>query len=157
MKAIADLRSAEEDKLALERELAALEEEEKALEEEESECVSFPCLAPNHPPHLYFSPYRFWAAHSLTALAETRAQGTFSSLQSALAHTQSQLQTLARTNVYNDAFCIGHDGVFGTVNGLRLGRVSGVNVEWAEVNAAWGQTLLLLSTIARKLEFVFDT
>jgi len=29
-------------------------------------------------------------------------------------------------------------------------------VEWAEINAAWGQTLLLLYTIARKLEFSFE-
>jgi beclin len=76
--------------------------------------------------------------------------------------------------VYNDAFCIGHDGVFGTINNLRLGRVPGVpvrpilyvillqrltspdQVEWAEINAAWGQTLLLLYTIARKLDFVFE-
>ena len=75
--------------------------------------------------------------------------------------------------MYNDAFCIGHDGVFGTINGLRLGRVPGVpvspiatsdvfhsqedfQVEWAEINAAWGQTLLLLYTIARKLEFSFE-
>lgn len=75
--------------------------------------------------------------------------------------------------MYNDAFCIGHDGVFGTINGLRLGRVPGVpvrqfaiwslsassdvvQVEWAEINAAWGQTLLLLYTIARKLDFTFE-
>jgi beclin 1 len=38
------------------------------------------------------------------------------------------LEKLERTNVYNDAFCIGHDGVFGTINGLRLGRVPGVPV-----------------------------
>jgi len=84
------------------------------------------------------------------------------------------LEKLERTNVYNDAFCIGHDGVFGTINGLRLGRVPGVpvcisqlplkddkadpllQVEWAEINAAWGQTLLLLYTIARKLDFTFE-
>jgi beclin 1 len=29
-------------------------------------------------------------------------------------------------------------------------------VEWAEINAAWGQTLLLLATIAEKLNFTFD-
>jgi len=29
-------------------------------------------------------------------------------------------------------------------------------VEWAEVNAAWGQTLLLLATIAEKLGFAFS-
>jgi beclin 1 len=83
------------------------------------------------------------------------------------------LEKLERTNVYNDAFCIGHDGVFGTINGLRLGRVPSVpvcrpltsvidvcsmnfQVEWAEINAAWGQTLLLLYTIARKMDFSFE-
>ena len=29
-------------------------------------------------------------------------------------------------------------------------------VEWAEINAAWGQTLLLLYTIARKLDYTFE-
>lgn len=29
-------------------------------------------------------------------------------------------------------------------------------VEWPEINAAWGQTLLLLYTVARKLDFTFD-
>ena len=38
------------------------------------------------------------------------------------------LEKLERTNVYNDAFCIGHDGAFGTINGLRLGRVPSVPV-----------------------------
>ena len=29
-------------------------------------------------------------------------------------------------------------------------------VEWSEINAAWGQALLLLYTIARKLDFTFE-
>jgi beclin 1 len=85
------------------------------------------------------------------------------------------LEKLERTNVYNDAFCIGHDGVFGTINGLRLGRIAGVavrllfrlffspspplirgQVDWAEINAAWGQTVLLLQTMARRLDFTFE-
>ena len=37
------------------------------------------------------------------------------------------------------------DATFGTLQ-----------VEWAEINAAWGQTLLLLYTIARKLDFTFE-
>ncbi|KAI6021443.1 APG6-domain-containing protein [Pisolithus microcarpus] len=69
---------------------------------------------------------------------------------------EEEAEKLERTNVYNDAFCIGHDGVFGTINGLRLGRVPGAPVEWSEINAAWGQTLLLLYTIARKLDFTFE-
>ncbi|KAG1746288.1 APG6-domain-containing protein [Suillus occidentalis] len=78
------------------------------------------------------------------------------SLRAAYAADYATLEKLERTNVYNDAFCIGHDGVFGTINGLRLGRVPGVPVEWPEINAAWGQTLLLLYTIARKLDYTFE-
>jgi beclin 1 len=32
-----------------------------------------------------------------------------------------------------------------------------IQVEWTEVNAAWGQALLLLHTIARKLNYTFET
>ena len=61
----------------------------------------------------------------LTA-AEQSSQ--LASLRAAYTHDALILEKLERTNVYNDAFCIGHDGVFGTINGLRLGRVSGVHV-----------------------------
>ena len=102
--------------------------------------------------------YRFWANHSQTTLLHGRASDTLASLNAAIAQTQRDLASLARTNVYNDAFCIGHDGHgIGTVNGLRLGRVSGVNVDWAEINAAWGWTLLLLYTIAKKVGYEFET
>jgi beclin len=49
-------------------------------------------------------------------------------IRAAYANDAAVLEKLERTNVYNDAFCIGHDGVFGTINGLRLGRVAGVAV-----------------------------
>jgi hypothetical protein len=42
--------------------------------------------------------------------------------------TTATLERLERTNVYNDAFCIGHDSTFGTINNLRLDRVPGVPV-----------------------------
>ena len=94
-------------------------------------------------------------------------------LRAAYAADSATLEKLERTNVYNDAFCIGHDGVFGTINGLRMGRVPGIlvrschqrvsgdiinvlmQVDWTEINAGWGQTLLLLYTIARKLDYTF--
>ncbi|KIW32434.1 uncharacterized protein PV07_03983 [Cladophialophora immunda] len=71
-------------------------------------------------------------------------------------HDFRQLECLQRTNVYNDTFCIGHDGYFGTINGLRLGRLPNQNVDWSEINAAWGQTLLLLATVAERLKFTFQ-
>ncbi|CAI9101129.1 OLC1v1038388C2 [Oldenlandia corymbosa var. corymbosa] len=63
--------------------------------------------------------------------------------------SQAHLELLKRTNVLNDAFPIGHDGEFGTINTFRLGRLPRVPVEWDEINAAWGQACLLLHTMAQ--------
>ncbi|KAI0645911.1 APG6-domain-containing protein [Trametes meyenii] len=133
--AIEQLKGAEREHQQLEEELKSLEREEKALEEEEAE---------------------FWRQHNAHLLKSAEQVSQLAALRAAYAADSATLDKLERTNVYNDAFCIGHDGVFGTINGLRLGRVPGVPVEWAEINAAWGQTLLLLYTVARKLDFTFE-
>jgi beclin 1 len=133
--AIDQLRETEREREQLAEESRSLELEEKALEEEEEE---------------------FWRSYNAHLLRSAEQSSQFASLRAAYAADSATLERLERTNVYNDAFCIGHDGVFGTVNSLRLGRVPGVPVEWAEINAAWGQTLLLLYTIARKLDFTFE-
>ncbi|PCH43377.1 APG6-domain-containing protein [Wolfiporia cocos MD-104 SS10] len=133
--AIEGLQAAERERQQLADELRALELEEKALAEEEAE---------------------FWRVHNAQLLKSAEQASQLAALHAAYAADSATLEKLERTNVYNDAFCIGHEGVFGTINGLRLGRVTGVPVEWTEINAAWGQTLLLLYTIARKLEFTFE-
>jgi len=133
---VEQLKVAEQERVQLEDELRALEEEEKTLEEEEA---------------------RFWHAHNNHLLSSEHFSSQLATIRAAYAADSATLEKLERTNVYNDAFCIGHDGVFGTINGLRLGRVPGVPVvEWAEINAAWGQSLLLLYTIARKLDCTFE-
>ncbi|KAF8762426.1 hypothetical protein HU200_009386 [Digitaria exilis] len=63
--------------------------------------------------------------------------------------SQVHLELLKRTSVLNDAFYISHDGVIGTINNFRLGRLSNVEVDWDEINAAWGQAALLLHTMAQ--------
>ncbi|KAI0665953.1 APG6-domain-containing protein [Trametes maxima] len=133
--AVEQLKGAEREHQQLEEELQNLEREEKALEEEEAE---------------------FLRQHNAHLLKSAEQASQLAALRAAYAADSATLDKLERTNVYNDAFCIGHDGVFGTINGLRLGRVPGVPVEWAEINAAWGQTLLLLYTVARKLDFTFE-
>lgn len=121
--AIEDLREAQREKEQLERELLALELEEKELEEEEAEyvllCLSFCCNS-------WFN--RFWIAHNMHLLTSAEQASQLASLRAAYTQDSLILEKLEHTNVYNDAFCIGHDGVFGTINGLRLGRVSGVHV-----------------------------
>ncbi|KDR75148.1 hypothetical protein GALMADRAFT_249077 [Galerina marginata CBS 339.88] len=133
--AMEQLKEAEREREQLDFELQQLEINEKALEVEEAE---------------------FWRTYSDHLLGVEQQASQLASLRAAYAAGILTLEKLERTNVYNDAFCIGHDGVFGTINGLRLGRVPGVPVEWAEINAAWGQTLLLLYTIARKLDYTFE-
>ncbi|KAI9455468.1 APG6-domain-containing protein [Lactarius psammicola] len=133
--AIEQVREAEREREQLAEELRSLELEEKALEEEEEE---------------------FWRSYNAHLLRSAEQSSQLASLRATYTADSATLERLERTNVYNDAFCIGHDGVFGTINSLRLGRVPGVPVEWAEINAAWGQTLLLLYTIARKLDFTFE-
>ena len=63
--------------------------------------------------------------------------------------TSSHLERLRHTNVYNDAFHIWHEGPFATISGFRLGRTPACPVEWDEINAAWGQAVLLLHTLAQ--------
>ena len=63
-----------------------------------------------------------------------------------MAHCEWELERLGRVNVYNDVFSIWHDGAFGTISALRLGRLPGVTVEWAEINAALGQVRYLVIT-----------
>ncbi|KAK0541197.1 Vacuolar protein sorting-associated protein atg6 [Tilletia horrida] len=129
-----ELRHAEEVKASLEAELREMDAEEKELEAEEES---------------------FWVSYSALSSRLATLQNTHSALASSIAHDKLTLARLQLTNVYNDAFCVGHDGGFATINGLRLGRLPGANVEWTEINAAWGQTTLLLSVLARKCNFTY--
>lgn len=129
-KALEELEALEAEKARMEDEIAALDAEAEALDEEEEE---------------------FWRERNAFTAELTAFQEERDSLQTQLAHDTKVLEALQRTNVYNDTFCIGHDGTFGTINGLRLGRTPEQSVDWPEINAAWGQTLLLLTVVIGKL------
>lgn len=62
-----------------------------------------------------------------------------------------QLDSLRKVNVFNDTFNIAFTGLFGTINGLRLGSTNEEKVSWHEINAALGQIVLLLSVCVRIL------
>lgn len=59
-------------------------------------------------------------------------------------------------NLMSFFFPIRHSGQFGTINNFRLGRLPSVPVEWNEINAAWGQTVLLLHALANKMGLHFQ-
>ncbi len=133
--AFSELLAIEREKASLDAELAALELESLTLDADEES---------------------FWRAHNAFTQTLSSFQDERDALNSALDHDTQQLERLQRTNVYNDTFCIGHDGFFGTINGLRLGRLAPPqNVDWAEINAAWGTSCLLLAIVAEKLGFIF--
>lgn len=72
-------------------------------------------------------------------------------------NSAAHLKRLQQTNVYHDVFRIWHEGPFGTIGGFRLGRTSEAPVEWDEINAAWGQTVLLLKTMAQECGCTFSS
>ena len=134
-KAFSELLALEKEKAALDDEVATLEAESLALDEEEQ---------------------AFWRSRNAFALTLSSFQDERDALNAAYDHDAQQLERLELTNVYNDTFCIYHDGPFATINGLRLGRLPPqLNVDWSEINAAWGTAALLLATVAEKLGFTF--
>lgn len=134
-KALEELETLEAAKAAMEEEIAALDREEIELEEEEES---------------------FWRERNAFDATLQSYRDERDSLQNQLQHDSKLLESLQRTNVYNDSFCVDHNGPFAMINGLRLGKLPDHSVEWPEINAAWGLCVLLMSVVAEKLSFTFS-
>lgn len=129
-----ELKKLEEEKDNVDAEILALEEESRQLDLEEE---------------------KFWRERNAFAAKMADFQSERDSINVKYSNDSQLLEKLQRSNVYNDTFCISHDGSFATINGLRLGRLSSKPVDWPEINAAWGHALLLLVTVAEKLGYQF--
>ncbi|KAL0230376.1 hypothetical protein PCE1_003936 [Barthelona sp. PCE] len=68
---------------------------------------------------------------------------------------QEKIEILGSVDVLQDAFHIDLIGYIGSINGLRLGRLSNVDVSWTELNSAFGQCVLLLWAVSECTHFVF--
>lgn len=130
-----DLKKLELEKDSLDQEILALEEESRQLDKGEE---------------------KFWRERNAFATKMAEFQSEKDSINTKYSNDSQLLEKLQRSNVYNDTFCISHDGSFATINALRLGRLSNRPVDWPEINAAWGHALLLLVTVAEKLEYRFE-
>lgn len=133
--AIANLEKLEAEKAELDAQLAVLEAEARLLDQEEND---------------------FWANRNAFNSTLTAFQNERDALTTRHAHDAQILNQLQRRSVYNDTFNITHDNHFATINGLRLGRLPSPYVDWPEINAAWGQTCLLLATLAERLGYKFQ-
>ena len=133
--AMKELIKLEQEKDGLDAEILALEEESRQLDLEED---------------------KFWRERNAFATKMADFQSERDSVSVKYSNDTRLLEQLQRSNVYNDTFNISHDGSFATINGLRLGRLQKNMVEWTEINAAWGHALLLIVTVADKLNYKFD-
>ncbi|XP_076383777.1 beclin-1-like protein [Megalopta genalis] len=104
---------------------------------------------------VYSEEQRYYRKYSRYKYDLILAEDECHRLECQLTYATSQLEKLKRTNVFNATFHIWHLEHFGTINSFRLGRLPSASVDWSEINAAWGQTTLLLSALARKMNFTF--
>ncbi|KAF2636707.1 APG6-domain-containing protein [Massarina eburnea CBS 473.64] len=132
---LSKLEAYEAEKNDLDAQLATLEAESRQLDQEESD---------------------FWQSRNAFSSTLTEFQNERDALVTKHLHDQQILTQLQRRSVYNDTFNITHDNHFATINGLRLGRLPSPYVDWPEINAAWGQTCLLLATLAERLSYKFQ-
>lgn len=133
--ALEELEQLEAEKAALDKERRALDDELQSLNEVEE---------------------AFWQERNAFTIQFNNFQATKEAVATKFDRESQQLQRLQRANVFNDTFSIGYDGVYVTINKLRLGRLSQPPVEWAEINAALGQACLLLATVADQLGYKFQ-
>jgi beclin 1 len=92
---------------------------------------------------------KYWHSFNAVMLFLHAAADYKDSLQQRVDAAEQEIQTLRRTNVLASVFHISFDGPYGTISGARLGSTPDNPVEWWEINAAWGQAVLLLDTLAR--------
>ncbi|CCC10275.1 hypothetical protein SMACR_02852 [Sordaria macrospora] len=142
-------RKAKQVEMELLEELKALEQEQAALEKEKLDLEA-------EIREVDIKEEEFWRGRNAFNTTLGDFQNERDSINSKFDHDSRQLEKLQRSNVFNDTFCISHDGTFATINGLRLGRMHNIPVDWPEINAAWGHALLLLVTVAEKLNFRFE-
>jgi beclin 1 len=99
---------------------------------------------------------QYWQEYNNLKRTYFQSEDELQSVTNQLRYTQTQVEKLKRSNVFNITFHIWHCGHFGTINGFRLGRLPTVPVEWSEINAAWGQAALLLHCMAKKIDLTFQ-
>jgi len=146
----------------LENELEKLQSEESTLKSELDELDIFQKEADDklkeqqiERAKLEKEEQKYWKEYSRHKRQLLIAEDDFRTLDCQQKYAQAQIEKLKKTNAFNSTFHIWHTGYFATINGFRLGRLPHDPVDWVEINAAWGQTALLLWALARKVGISF--
>jgi len=102
------------------------------------------------------SPTDYYTQLNAYAAEHSNLRDQYLGLNAKKSHLMIQLAKLVPAHVLNEAFTINCDGLFGTINGMRLGRLNIDHVDWIEVNSAFGHITLLLYSISQYKHFYFD-
>lgn len=133
-KLLNELAAIKEEQAALNRALELEQEEKRNLQEQEAS---------------------YWREYTKHRRELMLTEDDKRSLECQIAYAEEQSEKLKNANIFNVTFHIWHAGHFGTINNFRLGRLPTASVDWSEINAAWGQTVLLLCALARKINLEF--
>ena len=136
---VADVVELEEQLRQLKLEESAHKAELLALQKELSDCLQ--------------RESKFWKRENELELKVLNFEEDHAEVTQRIKVAEDELTLLKRTSVLNDLFYIDSYDQFGTINGLRLGRLETEMVPWEEINAAWGQCVLLLSSLAKRIGF----
>ena len=145
-----ELKQLEAEEASLRQQLSSIEDErshvQEQIEEEQKKARELDAEEQK-----YFNEYNDFKRQQL------EYEDSHQSVLHQLEYAQKRLDRLKKTNVFNHTFHIWHDGHFGTINGFRLGNLPPNDpVDWNEINAAWGQTVLLLHSLANKMNLKFE-
>ncbi|XP_055276236.1 beclin-2-like [Moschus berezovskii] len=99
---------------------------------------------------------QYWKDYSKLKWQQLELHEELSSVEMRLQYAQIQWNQLEKTDVFNATFKIWQDGPLTIINNFRLGRLPTVPVCWSEINAAWGQTALLLLALANTIGLEFQ-
>ena len=91
----------------------------------------------------------YWIEANKTEMDLLLFEEDHSEITQRLKVAEDELKYLSNINVLNELFYISTNNQFGTISGLRLGRLDSDQVNWDEINAGWGHCVLLLSTLFR--------
>ncbi|XP_015919894.1 beclin-1 [Parasteatoda tepidariorum] len=151
-----DLEKLKTELSSLQTEEADLEAELSHMESKEEEMKKVLKTCEDEWESLQREEEKRWQEYCRVQRQLLQAEDSQRSVNNQLRYAQAQLDKLNKTNVFNATFHIWHNGHFGTINNFRLGRLPTVPVEWPEINAAWGQTVLLLHSLAKKINLTFE-
>ncbi|OAF65955.1 hypothetical protein A3Q56_06321, partial [Intoshia linei] len=79
-----------------------------------------------------------------------------SSIKNQINYVKDQFSRLVKTNVFKSTFQIWFKDSIGTINGFRMGWLPEMNITCDEINFGFGQCVLLLNSMARKIGIDFE-